>query len=81
MVGKVSYLAGQLCGLSHTERVKEGYWAAAFCNTCRNTCESANYRETCPMFNPAWEMELLAETLLKADQEILGIYPAFVGRE
>jgi hypothetical protein len=33
------------------------------------------------MFNPAWEMELLAETLLKADQEILGIYPAFVGRE
>jgi hypothetical protein len=26
-------------------------------------------------------MEKLAETLLKADQEILGIYPAFVGKE
>jgi len=26
-------------------------------------------------------LEKLAETLLKADQEILGIYPAFVGRE
>ena len=26
-------------------------------------------------------MEKLAETLLKADQEILGIYPTFIGKE
>lgn len=26
-------------------------------------------------------MERLAQTLLKADQEILGIYPTFIGRE
>lgn len=28
-----------------------------------------------------YAMEKLAETILKADQEILGIYPCFIGKE